>query len=305
MFRRVWLWLGHVTRVRSLLQWFGWWEGVVSALSGATAVLWSRFAGLAGPEQFVLSLFTVLVVLGVFAVTLHLFRASPRKTIRALDVHGNVWMNPRGRRLARMYVTTGTALLGLGVFAWTYARGWSVLRSTSPEPLRARQIAGEVVVMFPWPACRFYQNPPQHYQSLDTELLVSVTNRSGHDLYIRAYSVEAMVDGKWIRFKNAEGLGVDQFSFGFIDRTYKCIRHFDLFSNGFDYVMQQRPLRDDESLDMWMFFKSGLAINGKAIDRRVKQFMVSLYDSANDEYSFTSTYPTKRGTTITIPNPDQ
>jgi hypothetical protein len=190
------------------------------------------------------------------------------------------------------------------IFITRLETAWIGRKQRLLRPANAK-ITGEVVSMFTWPVCRFYQNPPQYYQSLDTELLTSVTNQSGHDLYIRSYTVEALVDGSWIYFKNAEGLGVDELSFGFIDLTHKVLRHFDLSNNGFDYVMQRRPLKDDESLDMWMFFKSGLSLQGKDIDRRVKQFRVSLYDSGEGQYAFTSSYPSKRSSTIVIPNPDQ
>ncbi|MBZ5725476.1 MAG: hypothetical protein LAP87_10800 [Acidobacteriia bacterium] len=101
MFKRAWAWLGQISRVRSLLQWFGWWEAVVSILSGVGAFIWSHLAGLAPPEQFVLALVVVLIVLGFFALVLHLNRTSPIKTEakRAVDMHGNVWVNPSQKYL--------------------------------------------------------------------------------------------------------------------------------------------------------------------------------------------------------------
>jgi hypothetical protein len=217
----------------------------------------------------------------------------------------SVWAavkNISSKRKRRAVVAIASALIAVALYQLHIFLGSQ--SGGTPAQYTGRRVAGEVVVMFPWSICRFYQNTPQYYQALDTELLVSITNRSGHDLYFRGHTVEALVDGTWIKFKNAEDLGLDQFSFGFIDRDYKVIRHFDLSANGFDYVMQQRPLKNDESLDAWMFFKSGLILKGKDVDRRIKQFKVFLYDSAEDEYAFTSTYPTRRSTTIVIPNPD-
>jgi len=160
-------------------------------------------------------------------------------------------------------------------------------------------IPGEVIAIFTEPFYRFYQHPPVACEALDTALFVSVTNRSGRNLYIRGYSVEALVDSHWVHFKNAQVLGVDQYSFGLIAEG-RYAADLDLSKNGFDFVMQSRPLGNDEDFESWMFFNSGLRLHGKEL-QRIKKFKVSLRDSAGREYGFESPFPTPRGTTIVIP----
>jgi hypothetical protein len=109
---KAWGILRHFLSVHGLLQWFGWWEAVVSGLSGAGAFVWCYLSGLPAPEQFLVALFTTLVVLIIFAVVLHLTQSAPSKARRRpLDMHGNAWINPKDRKTARIYSTVAITLL--------------------------------------------------------------------------------------------------------------------------------------------------------------------------------------------------
>ena len=114
--------------------------------------------------------------------------------------------------------------------------------------------------------------------------------------------MSALVDGKWAELENAESLGVDAFSFGQILSLNgkQVISDMDLSKNGFDYVMQQRPLEPDEDFEGWMFFKSDLKLSGQSL-YRIKRFRMRLFDSAEQEYNFTSDFPAKRSHTLVSP----
>jgi hypothetical protein len=75
------------------------------------------------------------------------------------------------------------------------------------------------------------------------------------------------------------------------------MRRFDLSSNGFDYVMQQKPLNPDENSELWMFFISGLTMKNVP---DISQFKFIFYDSAEEELACTSEYSIKndRGTAV-------
>src|SRR6185437_2597973 len=69
--------------------------------------------------------------------------------------------------------------------------------------------------------------------------------------------------------------------------TTPYIGRFDLSENGFDYVMQQRPLNSDEHLELWMFFVSGLS---KASPAAISQFKFVFDDDAGEQLSCISPY---------------
>jgi hypothetical protein len=154
---------------------------------------------------------------------------------------------------------------------------------------------GEVLAIQPERFYRFYQHPPQSFERLNAGILVSVTNRAGRPLYTRGYSVKALAGKKWSQFKNANALGVDPYSFGLFFGDH--IQDLDLSRNGFDYVTSIRPLADNEDFEGWMFGESDTPVDPKSISK----FQVTLYDSTETEYVFVSRFPTRRGTTITVP----
>jgi len=83
----------------------------VSALSAGGAFIWTRIEGLAPPEQFILALLALVSVLSMFALVLHLNRTAPSSVRHALDMHGKIWTNPKGRKHARLLVTVGVLIL--------------------------------------------------------------------------------------------------------------------------------------------------------------------------------------------------
>jgi hypothetical protein len=162
------------------------------------------------------------------------------------------------------------------------------------------RVAGEVIFADFGPFHRFYQEPPIYFQRLDSALYVSITNQTGKPLYIRRYYVKALVGNNWIKFTNAENIGIRPDSFGAIGvgpgRRY--LQHFDLSKKGFDFVTQEWPLNQDEDLEAWMFFISGLPRDDF---RKINEFKVTVYDSAEEEYGFVSKYPSKRLPIVAIP----
>ncbi len=99
-------------------------------------------------------------------------------------------------------------------------------------------IAGEVTYIDIEPVYRFYQRPPVGYDRLDAMVLLSILNRVAHPIYLRRYEVRALVDSKWVTFRSSFGLAVNQYSFGtVVDGNPPQIHHFDLSTQGFDYVL--------------------------------------------------------------------
>lgn len=67
--------------------------------------------------------------------------------------------------------------------------------------------------------------------------------------------------------------------------------------NGFDYVMQQRPLGPDEHLELWMFFISGLSMKDRAA---VSQLKFVFHDSTEENIRCVSPYSIKSDKGIVI-----
>jgi hypothetical protein len=78
--QKIWGAVGHITRMRSLLQWLGVWDfvakrfnGLVWAIVASIAILiWSHFRLLPGPVQATLGLFTFAATLAVWSLVLHI-----------------------------------------------------------------------------------------------------------------------------------------------------------------------------------------------------------------------------------------
>jgi hypothetical protein len=70
-------------------------------------------------------------------------------------------------------------------------------------------------------------------------------------------------------------------------------------TNGFDYVTQQNPLNPDESIELWMFFISGLTRKNLP---EISQFEFIFDDSAIEEFPCTSAYSIQsdKGTVVGI-----
>ena len=151
------------------------------------------------------------------------------------------------------------------------------------EELHARVVSASFGLVY-----QFFQHPPVYFKRLDTSLLVSVTNQTDKPLYLRRYVVSAFVGDRWITFENADSgaYWADSFGVTLPPVDPKFIRRFDLSENGFDYVMNQRPLNPHENLRLWMFFLSGLGgIRGLSIPASdIKRFKISFYDSTDKEY---------------------
>ena len=138
------------------------------------------------------------------------------------------------------------------------------------------------------PVFRFFQSPPVYFQRLDAMLRVGVTNQTGKPLHLRRYSVAALKGIEWIQFKNADSAAFEPYAFGTMVAGDKgFIRRFNLSSNGFDYVTQQRPINPNESIELWMFFISGLTRNNLP---EISQFKFAFHDSANQAFQCTSAY---------------
>ncbi|HLW83254.1 MAG TPA: hypothetical protein VKS20_14550 [Candidatus Acidoferrales bacterium] len=147
------------------------------------------------------------------------------------------------------------------------------------------ELYAQVLGLFPGPVYQFYKHPPVYFKRLDTMLYVSITNQTDIPLYLRRYSASAFVGGKWIAFKNADPSAYWADEFGAIipsqNQNPAMIKRFDLSKNGYDYVMNQRPLGPHENLRLWMFFMSGI---GDASEVKNSKFRLTFYDSTNNKY---------------------
>jgi hypothetical protein len=168
--------------------------------------------------------------------------------------------------------------------------------STVPHPIKQEPrtvvkepvgLYAQVLAILPGPVYQFYQHPPVYFRRLDTSLYVSITNLTDIPLYLRRYSAAALVNGEWITFKNADpgAYWADQFGTMIPPENPTEIRRFDLSRNGFDYVMNQRPLLAHENLRLWMFFSSGIKVGTKLEHPRCR---LTFYDSTNKKYVRTS-----------------
>jgi len=189
------------------------------------------------------------------------------------------------------FVLVTSAVLGITDYLLARSDQHSVA-NTPPTDMKLSCIVETVQFE---PAYRFYQFPPVYYQKLDTWLRVNLTNQTGKRLYIRGHDVRALVGVGWVKFKNADTGAFEPYGFGGMQKDY--LVRFDLSQNGFDYVMQQRPLNTDENSELWMFFISGLS---RADQRNINQFKFVFYDSGGIEFPCVSDYSIKtdQGTVV-------
>lgn len=149
------------------------------------------------------------------------------------------------------------------------------------------------------PFYRFYQFPPVYFQRLDTAIRISLTNGVGRPVYIRSCSVAALVGTEWVQFKNADSAAFEPYAFGVmgIGSNKAYLGRFDLSANGFDYVVQQRPLNPDENLELWIFFISGLSRKDQP---GISQFKFVFRDSTRKDFYCIAVYSVKedRGTVL-------
>jgi hypothetical protein len=75
------------------------------------------------------------------------------------------------------------------------------------------------------------------------------------------------------------------------------IRRLDLSNNGFYYVMGQRPIAQDENVQPWMFFISGLTNKDKA---GISQLKFSFRDSSGEQLQCSSPYSLKTDRPLVI-----
>jgi hypothetical protein len=160
------------------------------------------------------------------------------------------------------------------------------------DSARQKRIACEVETVNFSPVYRFFQEPPVYFERLDTSLRIGLTNHLSKPVYLRHYTVEALVETEWVQFRNADSAPFEPYAFGVMARadpgsTAPHIGRFDLSANGFDYVMQQRPLNLDEHIELWMFFISGLS---RESAQGISQFRFVFDDGAGEKFACTCPY---------------
>jgi hypothetical protein len=177
------------------------------------------------------------------------------------------------------------SFLAYGGYVWSTAR---TVHTAAPGTL-ACQVASVQLDSF----YRFFQDPPVYFQRLDTALRLSLTNGVGRRVYLRNYSVAALTLTEWVPFKNADSAAFEPNAFGLmgVGESQAYLGRFDLSANGFDYVMQQKPLEPDENIELWMFFISGLS---RERLREISQFKFIFHERAGaEELSCISPYSVK------------
>jgi hypothetical protein len=193
---------------------------------------------------------------------------------------------------------------GLAILISTPSAEIAKLESASAT-VAPRKLACQVMTVQFEPVFRFFQSPPVYFQRLDTALRVSLVNQTGKPVYIRGYSVAALRSIEWVQFKNADRAAFEPYAFGVmvLEGDKPFIRRFDLSANGLDYVMEHKPLNPDESLELWMFFISGLTRKNLP---EISQFKFTFYDSAKEEFICTSAYSIQsdKGTVVGISTGD-
>lgn len=224
--------------------------------------------------------------------------------IAAADAAGGMlmWGFRTQRPLWQLIIAVFVLMGGVGaltVLLFRYVDHKQINRQLTTGPSSKNLVCQVMAASFELHLYRFYQFPPVYFQRLDTMLRVSLTNQTGKPLYIRGYSVAALVGIEWVQFKNADSAAFEPYAFGVMgSKNGKgFIRRFDLSENGFDYVMQQRSLEPDQNLELWMFFISGLSHKDQA---NISQFKFVFYDRANEEFPCISAYTTKndKGTVV-------
>jgi hypothetical protein len=183
----------------------------------------------------------------------------------------------------------------------TLGLGKAVMPGPSVEPKLSCQVE---TVQFE-PVYRFssgstsFQTPPVYFQRLDTSIRISLMNQLGKPVYLQNPSAATLVGKQWVEFKNADSAAFEPYAFGLIGigENKAFLSRYDLSSNGFDYVMQQGPLKADENRELWMFFISGIS-RDKLPD--VSQFKFVFHDRAGEEFQCSSPYSVKadKGTIV-------
>jgi hypothetical protein len=170
-------------------------------------------------------------------------------------------------------------------FTWVAGLGSTISAS--------KDLVGRVLIARADPLYRFYQHPPAYFERIDTELYVEITNETDVPIYIRGYSVLALVSGQqWKTFQNLPALGLEPDEIGFIAPNRAYLNRIDLSKNGFDYLIRQKALGAHEAVQAWMFFNSGLS-NSKL--SQVKKFRITILDSTEKQHIFFSDYPNVSG----------
>jgi hypothetical protein len=198
------------------------------------------------------------------------------------------------RSVYLIFILVTSAILG-GADYLLVRQDQSAEVSTSPSTSKVSCLVENVQFE---PAYRFYQDPPVYYQKLDTFLRLGITNQTGKPLYIREHSAMALLGIEWMKFKNSDSGAFEPYAFGLMESNF--LVRFNLLKNGFDYVTRERPLAVDESLDLWMFFISGLSISDRP---NISQFKFTFHDSGGEEFPCTSEYSIKtdKGTVVGSP----
>ncbi len=220
---------------------------------------------------------------------------------RIADGETRCWQHASGLRLkiksfARSW-PIGFALSVLGVLG-TLAFGalevyWHYQNSpNASDSTKQKRIACEVETVNFGPIYRFFQEPQVYFERLDTSLRIGLTNHLGKPVYLRRYTAEALVETEWVQFRNADSASFEPYAFGVMARedpggTAPYIGRFDLSANGFDYVMQQRPLNVDEHIELWMFFISGLSHESAP---GISRFRFVFDDGAGEKFACTCPY---------------
>lgn len=70
--KQTWNAYKNVAAVRGFLLWVGWWQTALALLAATGVWLWTHFAHLRGPEQFVLVLVAFAAMLGIINLMLRL-----------------------------------------------------------------------------------------------------------------------------------------------------------------------------------------------------------------------------------------
>lgn len=212
---------------------------------------------------------------------------------------GNSWLSDTPWGILKF--SKGMFLVSVVMMAYSILAIWispAAITNPLPEghataPPAERRIACRVSSVDLSSYYLFFQQPPRYFQRLDVAMRMNITNQLGRPFYLDGYSVAALVGTDWVQFKNPDRAEFDLYAFGVMGEREDAsafIRRLDLSENGFDYVMHQGPLNQDQSRELWMFFISGLTIQNL---RNISQFRFTFRDSTGEEFSCTSPYSMK------------
>jgi hypothetical protein len=184
----------------------------------------------------------------------------------------------------------GYRILALVVIAIVWGiPGYYMAKKIHIAPTTTGPLGCQVMAATFSPIYRFYQEPPVYFERLDAGVRTMLTNETDRPMYLRSYSVSALVGIQWVKFKNADSAAFEPYAFGEIvtKESQSFIGRYDLSDNSFDYIMQRGPLPPGEAKELWMFFISGLSAKNL---KEISQFRFVFHDSANKELSCVSDY---------------